>query len=392
MWRASSPRKWRWGDFRRCCIASLRRAGSPKPGWALGLYISFSGVLTFKNSADLRAIARDAPLDRLLVETDAPFLAPMPHRGKRNEPSFVVNTARTLAEAKGVSFDEIAAATRANTLRDIWQNGGGQGVSLSFTILGCGSSGGVPRVAQAWGACDANEPRNRRRRCSALVERQGPEGRTRVLVDASPDLRCQLLDAEVDHLDAVLLTHPHADHTHGVDDLRPLSIAMRRRLDVHMDEPTAREMRGKFGYIFERPEGSAYPPIARDHRLTAGVGVDLPGPGGAVAAMPFELVHGDIPALGFRFGGLAYTPDLNAVPDAAFDHLAGLDVWVIDALRYAPHPSHLSLAEALALIARMAPKRAVLTNLHTDLDYATLARELPPDVTPAYDGLRIEGF
>ena len=265
-------------------------------------------------------------------------------------------------------------------------------MSLSFTILGCGSSGGVPRVAQGWGACDPNEPRNLRRRCSALVERAGAKGATLALIDASPDLRWQLIDAGVARLDAVLITHGHADHTHGIDDLRPLAIASRRRLDIYMDPATSKDVRGKFGYVFETPEGSSYPPIAREHRLTPGVAVEVAGPGGALAATPFELEHGDISALGFRIGDLAYTPDLNRVPDGAWSYLEGLAVWVIDALRYARHPSHLSLEEALALIARMRPKRAVLTNLHTDLDYATLVRELPPHVAPAYDGMRIEGF
>ena len=265
-------------------------------------------------------------------------------------------------------------------------------MSLSFTILGCGSSGGVPRVAQGWGACDPREPKNLRRRCSALVERVGADGATRVLIDVSPDLRWQLIDAEVTRLDGVLLTHPHADHTHGIDDLRPLTIATRRRIDIHMDAATSTDVRGKFGYIFETPAGSSYPPIAREHRLVAGQPVELAGPGGAVAATPFEVEHGDIPALGFRFGGLAYTPDLNRAPETAERYLEGLEVWVIDALRYSRHPSHLSLAEALAMIARFQPKRAVLTNLHTDLDYATLARELPANVVPAFDGMRIEGF
>ena len=265
-------------------------------------------------------------------------------------------------------------------------------MSLRFTILGCGSSGGVPRVAQGWGACDPKEPRNIRRRCSALIERVGAGGKTIVLVDLSPDLRWQLIDAEIARLDAVLLTHPHADHTHGIDDLRPLTIASRRLIDIYMDAPTSREVTAKFGYVFATPEGSSYPPIAREHRLTAGATVEVTGPGGTISATPFDLEHGDISALGFRFGDLAYTPDLNRVPDSAWRYLEGLDVWIIDALRYSHHPSHLSLDEALALIERMAPKRAVLTNLHTDLDYATLARRLPHRITPAYDGMRIEGF
>ncbi len=265
-------------------------------------------------------------------------------------------------------------------------------MSLRFTILGCGSSGGVPRVAQGWGACDPLEPKNLRRRCSALVERGHGEAKTVVLVDVSPDLRWQLIDADVTRLDAVLLTHPHADHTHGIDDLRPLAIAARRRIDVFMDEPTSADVRAKFGYVFETPKGSSYPPIAREHRLTAGAEVEVAGPGGPIAAMPFDLEHGDISALGFRFRDPAYTPDLNRVPEAAYAQLEGLEVWVIDALRYMRHPSHLSLEEALELIERFRPKRAVLTNLHTDLDYATLTRRLPPHVVPAYDGMRIEAF
>jgi phosphoribosyl 1,2-cyclic phosphate phosphodiesterase len=265
-------------------------------------------------------------------------------------------------------------------------------LSLAFTILGCGSSGGVPRVAQGWGACDPNEPKNLRRRCSALVERKGAGGATLALIDASPDLRWQLIDAEVGRLDAVLLTHAHADHTHGIDDLRPLTIASHKRVDVYMDAPTSADVRMKFGYIFATPEGSSYPPIAREHRIAAGQAVEVAGPGGVISALPFDLEHGDISALGFRIGGLAYTPDLNRVPEAAYPYLEGLDVWVIDALRYARHPSHLSLDEALELIERMKPRRAVLTNLHTDLDYATLRRDLPPGVVPAYDGMRIEGF
>ena len=265
-------------------------------------------------------------------------------------------------------------------------------MSLAFTILGCGSSGGVPRVAQGWGACDPAEPRNRRRRCSALVERKGAGGRTLALIDTSPDLRLQLIEAEVARLDGVLLTHPHADHTHGIDDLRPITIGTRKRVEIYMDAPTAADVRLKFAYIFETPTGSSYPPIAVERRLTPGVDAEIEGPGGRLTATPFELEHGDIPALGFRIGGLAYTPDLSRVPDDAAPYLEGLDVWVIDALRYAPHPSHLSLAEALALIERFKPRRAVLTNLHTDLDYATLRAELPPHVTPAHDGLRVEGF
>lgn len=263
-------------------------------------------------------------------------------------------------------------------------------MSLAFTILGCGSSGGVPRVGQGWGACDPSNPRNRRRRCSMLIDRTGPDGAlTRVLVDTSPDLREQLLDAEVDRLDGVLFTHEHADHTHGIDDVRPLTIHNRRRIDVWLDAETSMVVHQRFGYCFQTPPGSDYPPILHEHRFHHGEPVSVDGPGGRVEAIPFRQYHGTIISYGFRVGALAYSSDLHDLPAESLPLLEGLDVWVIDALRITPHPSHLSLSEALDWIARMRPRRAVLTNLHTDLDYEALARELPANIEPAYDGMRI---
>jgi phosphoribosyl 1,2-cyclic phosphate phosphodiesterase len=269
---------------------------------------------------------------------------------------------------------------------------GRRALSHALTILGCGSSGGVPRVAQGWGACDPDNPRNRRRRCSVLVERSASGGATSVLVDTSPDLREQLLGAAVDRLDGVLMTHSHADHTHGIDDLRPLVIAMRKRIDIHMDEATSRVVRQAFGYIFEAPPGSLYPALLNEERLTSGRLARIEGPGGPIEALPFTLDHGDISALGFRFGALAYTPDLKAIPPESEQFLESLDTWIIGGLRYKPHPTHFSVGEALAWVARMRPRRAVITNLHTDLDYEALKARLPANVTPAYDGLRIENF
>ncbi len=188
------------------------------------------------------------------------------------------------------------------------------------------------------------------------------------------------------------MTHAHADHLHGVDDLRAIVIQHRRRIDFYMDEPTSADARYKFGYLFQTPAGSSYPPILNEKHLTAGHECVVSGPGGEIAATPFDLEHGEISALGFRIGGLAYTPDLNGIPAASLSSLEGLEVWIIDALRYARHPSHLSLDEALAWIERLKPKRAVLTNLHTDLDYETLRRRLPEHIIPAYDGMRLEGF
>jgi phosphoribosyl 1,2-cyclic phosphate phosphodiesterase len=262
-------------------------------------------------------------------------------------------------------------------------------MSLKFTILGCGSSGGVPRPALGWGDCDPTNPKNRRRRTSLLVERRGASGITRVLIDTSPDLREQLIDAEVDWLDGVLYSHEHADHTHGIDDLRALFIKRRRLVDVYLDEQTSKSMHARFGYCFKSPPGSEYPPMLREHGLMAGQPITIGGEGGTITALPILQEHGDISSLGFRFGDLGYSCDLSGMPSESAAALAGLDVWIVDALRYRPHPSHFSLADALAWIERLKPRRAILTNLHGDLDYAVLRKELPPNVEPAFDGMTI---
>lgn len=260
-------------------------------------------------------------------------------------------------------------------------------MTLKFTILGCGSSGGVPRPALGWGACDPKNPKNRRRRTSLLIERHNSSGVTRVLVDTSPDLREQLLDADVDRLDAVLYTHEHADHTHGIDDLRSLYIKQRTPIDVYLDDHTARTMHARFGYCFKAPPGSEYPPIVREHRLTADTPVTISGQGGPITALPVLQEHGDIASFGFRFDNVAYSADISSVPDDSAAALQGLEVWIVDALRDRPHPSHFSVADALSWIERLKPRRAILTNLHADLDYEVLRQKLPANVEPAYDGI-----
>ena len=265
-------------------------------------------------------------------------------------------------------------------------------MSLTFTILGCGSSMGVPRVALGWGNCDPNNPKNCRRRCSLLIERANAQGGvTRALVDCSPDLRMQLLDAEVDWLDGVLISHEHADHTHGIDDLRPLFVHKRRRVDVYLDELTSRAMHHRFGYCFQSPPGSEYPPILTEHRLDPGKPVTINGQGGPIEVLPVLQNHGDIPSLGFRFGNVAYSTDIKNLPPASMVAMAGLDVWIVDALRKPPHPSHFNLDEALEWIARIKPKRAILTNLHSDMDYEVLRTTLPPGVEPGYDRMTFAG-
>ena len=260
---------------------------------------------------------------------------------------------------------------------------------LRFTILGCGSSGGVPRLGGDWGDCDPTNPKNRRRRCSMLVERITASGTTRVLIDTSPDMREQLLSAGVGQLDGVVYTHSHADHVHGIDDLRQIVFNLRRRLPVWADAPTQGALIARFGYAFVQPEGSPYPPIL-DLRSIHETAFEVDGAGGPIRFQPFTVDHGSMEALGFRIGGLAYLPDVVAIPDAAWAHLKGLDCWVLDALRRKPHPTHAHLALSLEWIARMKPAQAVLTNMHLDLDYETLCAELPQGVVPAYDGRVIE--
>ena len=260
--------------------------------------------------------------------------------------------------------------------------------NLRFTILGCGSSGGVPRLGGDWGDCDPSNPKNRRRRCSMLVERITDAGTTRVLIDTSPDMREQLLSAGVGTLDGVVYTHSHADHMHGIDDLRQIVFNRRERLPVWADGPTQEALLGRFGYAFTQPEGSSYPAILDLHTIDGPI--DVPGPGGAITFAPFRAEHGTMDALGFRIGPLAYLPDVIAIPATSWPLLMGLDVWVLDALRRKPHPTHAHLALSLDWIARAKPRRAVLTNMHVDLDYQTLTEELPPGVTPAFDGMVIE--
>jgi len=260
-------------------------------------------------------------------------------------------------------------------------------MTLKLTVLGCGTSGGVPRVGNIWGACDSSNPKNRRRRCSVLVQKEGGEGTTNVLVDSSPDLRQQLLDVGVGWLDGVLYTHDHADHTHGIDDLRMVSYNGRRRVDVYYDEVTGRQLKERFGYCFKMSANGEYPPILDGHLITPGEPFAVSGAGGEIEASPFRQLHGSAESLGFRFGNIAYSPDVSDLPEETLGCLENLDVWIVDALRYSRHPSHFSVDEALHWIKRVRPKRAVLTHMHVDLDYAALARSLPGGVEPAYDGM-----
>ena len=260
---------------------------------------------------------------------------------------------------------------------------------MRFTILGSGSSGGVPRIGGLWGDCDPDNPKNRRTRCSMLVERLEGDAVTRVLIDTSPDMREQLLRTGIGEIDAVVYTHSHADHVNGLDDLRQIVIQTRRRVPVWADGPTQDSLLARFSYAFIQAEGTSYPAICELHTIRGPVVIE--GKGGKVELIPFEVNHGDIDALGFRIGGLAYVPDVLSIPEPVWgDQLVGLDCWIVDALRRKPHPTHAHLALTLEWIERAAPKMAVLTNMHNDLDHAAVEAETPAHVHAAYDGMVLE--
>lgn len=260
---------------------------------------------------------------------------------------------------------------------------------MRFTILGCGSSGGVPRIGNVWGNCDPANPRNRRRRCALLVERFG-SGRTTILIDTPPDIREQLLAVRVEHVDAVLYTHAHADHTHGIDDLRSLVFMSKRRVPIYADSDTRADLERRFDYCFAQKPGSLYPPILHAHDIRPPDPVRIEGAGGSIEALPIPHEHGEAPSLGFRIGNVAYSPDVGGIPDASLPLLEGLDLWIVDALRPAPHPSHFGVKQTLQWIKRLGVKRAILTHMTVELDYDALRRELPPHVEPAYDGMVVE--
>jgi phosphoribosyl 1,2-cyclic phosphate phosphodiesterase len=255
---------------------------------------------------------------------------------------------------------------------------------MRVTVLGCGPSTGVPTIGGIWGRCDPRDPRNRRRRVSVLVE----TATATLLIDTSPDLREQLLDAGVSRIDAVLMTHTHADHLHGIDDLRSVNRLMGREIPVHASAVTMAEIRQRFGYVFTPAEpggGKAfYKPILTPHII------DGPFTAAGVAFEPFVQDHGFSATLGFRCGRFAYSTDVVRLDETAFAALEGVEVWIVDCIRREPHPTHSHVAQTLDWIARVKPRRAIFTHMDQSLDYETLRRSLPAGVEPGHDGLVIE--
>ncbi|RCL02656.1 MAG: 2-cyclic phosphate phosphodiesterase [Candidatus Tokpelaia sp. JSC188] len=262
---------------------------------------------------------------------------------------------------------------------------------LRFIILGCGSSLGVPRANGEWGACNRSDNKNRRSRASLLIERISMQGRTIVVIDTGPDFRTQMINAGVSHIDAVIYTHGHADHTNGIDDLRTfVKDDYPKLMDVYADKETFQRLYEGFEYCFTTPEDSNYPPILRAHEIVSENEFTILGKGGAIAFQAYMQIHGNIHSLGFRIGNVAYCTDVSAFPDSTEKKLIGLDLLIIDALQYKSHPSHFSLEQTLNWVKILAPKRAVLTHMHTSLDYNTINKETPKNVEAAYDGMTFE--
>ncbi len=261
---------------------------------------------------------------------------------------------------------------------------------MKITMLGCGGSGGVPLADGTpgghWGDCDPENPRNRRRRVSVMVEGHAA-GQGTLIIDCSPDLRQQLLNHPVERLDAVLLTHAHADHVHGIDDLRAYTYRQRQAIPAFMDEATHRSMIRRFDYVFtsSHTESYLYPALLEDRVIVAGTPFEAAG----YAVTPFRQKHGQAHSLGFRIGGFAYSTDVSDLDEAAFSGLEGLDLWIVDCLRFEPHPTHSHFERTLAWIERIKPKRAVLTHMNHSTDFAVLASRCPAGVEPGYDGLMV---
>ncbi|EJF90204.1 MBL fold metallo-hydrolase [Bartonella melophagi] len=257
-----------------------------------------------------------------------------------------------------------------------------------FTILGCGSSPGVPRPNGYWGACDPNNPKNKRYRTSLLIERIDKSGKkTTVVIDTGPDFRSQMIKSHVNHLDATVYTHPHADHVHGIDDLRSYALAQKCLIDIYANAFTLKYLNESFGYCFQTPKGSNYSPILKAHLINENSEFTIQGQGGEITFNTHLQFHGAINSLGFRIGNVAYCIDVNQFPVEALQNLMDLDVLIIDSLQFKPHPSHFSVDQALHWINYLKPKRAILTHMDNSLDYNDVLNYVPPNVEPAYQGL-----
>lgn len=251
---------------------------------------------------------------------------------------------------------------------------------MKVTFLGTGTSVGVPAIGCRCSVCASTDPRNNRTRTSALLEHDG----TRVIIDASIDLRQQVLRVGCDTLDAVLVTHGHADHVFGLDDVRMFNFRQQRPMPIYGNRKTLSDLQRTFWYVFGPRDDPSSRPQLTLHPVDARFRV------GDLEILPFTVLHGEMPILGYRVGRFAYITDGKRIPEATLPLLADLDLLVINALRRTPHPTHFTLDEACATIRTVAPRRALLTHLSHEFDHASLSRELPDGIDPAHDGLTLE--
>lgn len=255
--------------------------------------------------------------------------------------------------------------------------------SITLTILGCGSSAGVPMIGCECKVCRSTDPRNQRTRVSVLIEQHGQ----RLLVDASPDIRQHCLRHDIRTIDALLFTHAHADHCHGIDDMRPLNHHGGAAIPAYGDPVAMEEILRRFDYAFREPipEFGWFRPALIPHIIDTQSWQPIEV--GAMKIQPFPQLHGKLMTMGLRVGDVAYSTDVNHLPEEAFEHLQDLDLWVVDCLRYDPSPTHAHLEMTLNWIKQIKPKRAVLTHMSHDFDYERFCAELPENVEPAYDGM-----
>ena len=261
-----------------------------------------------------------------------------------------------------------------------------------FTVLGCSSSPGVPRPTGDWGACDPQNPKNRRRRASLLIEQYAQNGgKTTVVVDTGPDFREQMISAQVTNIDGVVYTHSHADHIHGIDDLRTFALDGRKKIDIYLDAPTLQHLKTCFGYVIASPKNSAYPPIVQTNLISdLDEKLCISGEGGTIEIDLIDQIHGSIRSLGLRIGNFAYCSDVNEFPSESVAKLQGLDTLIIDATLMKPHISHFSLDQAIEWVGKLGAKQAITTHMHTPLDYDAVMTYTPENMQPAYDGMQIE--
>ena len=259
-------------------------------------------------------------------------------------------------------------------------------MSLKVTVLGCGASGGVPIVGCDCAVCRSNDPKNKRLRVSIVVA----SATTRILIDAGPDLRQQLLRSGHSAFDAVIFTHAHADHMHGLDELRAVNQKRQAPLDCYGDAATLADAQRRFGYAFGSmaalPEGRHFVvPVLTPKTVKAGEGLRI----GDIDIQTFEQLHGGDrdPTLGLRFGRFAYSTDVKTLPEPAFEALAGIDTWLVDCLQDAPNWAHSHRAQTLAWIERLKPRRSILTHMSHRVDFFAWKADLPTGVEPAFDGM-----